>query len=71
MSKPADQVFETETLTFVVKGADTSLFDNFDYDEMIAIVFALRERANAKQDAVPNYASYLRAIADKIEAVAD
>lgn len=71
MSKPADKVFETESINFVVKGADASLFDNFDYDEMIAIVFALRERANAKQDTVPNYAEYLRAIADKIEAIAD
>ena len=60
---------QTETLKFQVKEASNSVFENFDYDELIAIQFALTERAERLGEVKPLYASYLTAIASKLEAL--
>ena len=67
MTTQTHTTFQTETQTFVVKSADTSVFENFDYDEVLAIGFALSDRADALEGTTPLYASYLRAIAVKLE----
>jgi hypothetical protein len=62
---------QTEHQTFVVKGADESIFDNFDYDELLAIGYALKDRAESLAPRVPKYAGYLTAIVDKISTLVD
>ncbi len=63
------QTFNTETQTFVVKGADASVLDHFDFDELLAIGYALRNRAEVLADRAPLYGDYLNAIADKLDAL--
>jgi len=64
-----DTFIQTETLNFRVKSVEGNVFENFDYDELIAIQFALTERAETLGEAKPLYASYLTAIASKLEAL--
>jgi hypothetical protein len=71
MTTQTHTVFQTEHQTFVVKSADDSVFDNFDYDELLAIGYALRDRAESLAPRVPLYAGYLNAIADKISTLVD
>lgn len=71
MTTQTHTTFKTEHQTFVVKTADQSVFENFDYDELLAIGFALRDRAEALAPRVPLYADYLNAIADKLKPLVD
>ena len=64
--KKMDVTYDTEHYSFVVKGADNSIFDNFDYDELVAMTFALTQRADSLRDTIPRYAKYLDAIANKL-----
>jgi hypothetical protein len=63
--------YQTETTTFAVKDADQSVFENFDYDELLAIGYALKDRAESLAPRVPKYAGYLTAIVDKISTLVD
>lgn len=71
MTTQTHTVFKTEHQTFVVKDADQSVFDNFDYDELLAIGFALRDRAEALAPTVPLYAGYLNGIVAKLQPLVD
>jgi hypothetical protein len=55
-----------------VKNASLSIFDNFSEDELVAITFALSDRADTLDStgvSDPAYTKFLRVMAEKIDSL--